>query len=93
MIGQKVICIDAGDRQYCLNYGIKPLTEGTIYTIREEVMAPRGEGYLLEEIINTVPVYHKGVFCPGIEISYLRKRFIPLSTIDETERKINYVFA
>jgi hypothetical protein len=90
MGGQKVICIDAGDRRLCDYYGIVPLIEGEIYTVRKEVIAPKGQGYLLEEIINNVPVHHNGVLLPGIEVAYLTSRFIPLSTIDETERIINY---
>lgn len=89
MIGQKVICIDAGNTQLCRDYGMKPLIEGETYTVRAEVVQPRGAGYLLEEIQNDFNVSHNGKWLPGVEPSYSVKRFIETSTIDETEMITN----
>lgn len=82
-MGKKVICIDAGDIKWCINHGIIPLEEGAIYTVRAETIGARGEGYLLKEIINRTDLI---VDCPGKEPDYARRRFIPLSTIDETDK-------
>lgn len=76
---KKIICIDAGNVAKCRSFGMVPLKEGEAYTIREETMGVRGEGYLLEEIHNRCNIRDR----PGIEPSYLKSRFIPLSTVEE----------
>lgn len=86
MKGQKVICIDAGNRVWCIIHGMKPLDEGVIYTIRGEEVYGRGVGYLFEEIINPCTITD----APGKEPGYAKRRFIPLSEIDETETILCY---
>lgn len=81
MIGQKVVCIDAGNRLWCISHGMAPLVEGRIYTIRGEQEFGKGIGWLFEEIQN--PICRTEVRCA--EPSYAKHRFIPLSDIDETE--------
>ena len=84
MIGQKVICIDAGNRLWCIEHGMVPLNEGVVYTIRGEERGGKGIGWLFEEIQNQMNI----VDMPGVEPSYAKHRFIPLSDIDETETLI-----
>ncbi len=84
MIGRKVICIDAGDKKWCIDHGMWPLKEGSVYTIRGEEAYGKGVGYLLEEIHNICNI----VGHPGKEPGYAKHRFIPLSEIDESERTV-----
>ena len=83
----KVICIDAKGNDWLIEHGIAPLVEGSIYTIREHVVGVKGEGYLFYEIYNYKlrPPYYSSV-----EPSYHKRRFIPLSTIDELETEVSH---
>lgn len=78
----KVICIDAKPRDE--DYGTEPiLSEGSVYTVSETITSAIGKGfifvygvlYILDEI---------GKF------AYRADRFVPTSTIDETQFEREY---
>jgi hypothetical protein len=81
----KVLCIDAGNRFWCFMHGIMPLNEGQTYTVRAEVVGMRGEGYLLHEIHNRCNVKDS----PGLEPSYHKRRFIPLTNESKLTDYVN----
>ena len=77
----EVICIDAKSRSD-INWKLKNLTEGKIYTVRKIEHYGRGPGYLLKGVYNTDI---KIIGFPGKEPGYDIKRFIETSDIDETK--------
>lgn len=82
----QVLCIDAGNAKKCIAMRMIPLREGEVYTIRGENEFTKGEGYLLQEIINETFSVN------GQEPSYLKSRFIPVSDIDEIDqRKVDLI--
>lgn len=77
----KVICIEGakiGDNTW-LGIPVRPdqmIYEGEVYTVLSEVNHPYGPAYFLAE--------------KPADLTYQKRRFIPLSDISETEMKREY---
>lgn len=75
----KVICIDASDDPAGFE-GKKVITEGGIYTVIEHIIAVGTDG-------SEIPGYE---LAEDIGWGYAKSRFIPLSSINETEMVREY---
>ena len=69
----KVICVDASNQSYD---GTPNVVEGDIYTVIGETVSK--QSYILSEL-------SRGVASSGNIGGFKKSRFIPLSSIDETE--------
>lgn len=74
---RQVLCINATNWRYPKSYHVFPV-EGEVYTVVEEC---EGDSYVLAELRNNKN---------GSIAAFLKRRFIPLSSIDETEMERNY---